>query len=271
MKRVLQALALVQLLLVVGLAVRVVSVWTTPLPEFSELPELPAPAPLPPAKPVAKVSETVTTAIVEHDLFDDQRGQGKSDNLEGLVVESAPVPPPSTVKLMGVMILGKEPVAILHDTNVKPEQQSVRKGDMFGEYEIGAITVSGLTLLGGGGQQFQIPLRVEAAGVAAVATAPAPRPAGGAARPAPAAGRPVATRPVPQRNAPADEEGAPDKAMSARERAQAIAQRNAELRKTGGQHGAQPGAAGEKEPAAPDPVQARLEALRQLREAAKGR
>jgi len=269
MKRMLQALGLLQLVLVVALAIRVVSVLTTPLPEFGDIPELPAPRSLPPPKPMPKASETVTNAIVEHDLFDEQRGQGVSIDPGDVIVDAAPVPPPATVKLMGVILLGSEPKAILLDTNLKPEQQSVSKGDMFGEYEIGEISAQGLMLLGGGGQQFQIPLRVEAAGAAAGPVVAGGRPAqpaaagAGAARPATAA-RPVTPRPPGAANATD-----PQKTMSARERAQAIAQKNVEMRKAGQKNapGGDPG--GENEANAPDPVQARLEALKQLREAAK--
>lgn len=273
MKRLLQGLALLQVVLLVALAAKIVSVWTTPLPQAGDIPELPAETALPPPKPAPKVSPAVPQAIVEHDLFDEQRGQGQEDILvEGL--PETPVPPPSTVKLMGVMVLGGDPVGILLDTSVKPEQQSVRKGDMFGEYQVGDISPSGLLLIGSGGQQFQIPLRVEAASAGAApaaAAAPAPRTPGTASSARPASARPA----PPQRPGTAAADG-DQKAMTARERAQAIAQRNAELRKAGakttaaGRHGQPPAADGQQDDAA-DPVQARLEALRQLREAAKNR
>lgn len=265
MKRLLQGLALLQVLLLVGLVMRVVDVVSTPLPEFGEIPELPALAPLPPSKPVPKPSPAVTDAIVEHDLFDEARGQNKDIVVDGAPVDEAPVPPPSTVKLVGVMRIGPEPVGILIDPSLKPEQQSVRKGDMFGEYEVGEITATTLNLLGGGGQQFQIPLRIEGGGAAPAAPPAGARPGASGATPAkPATGaKPPATPPRPGAETPEQ------RATNARERAQAIAQRNAELRKTGGKGG---GAQADKEEqSAPDPVQARLEALRQLREAAKSR
>jgi len=273
-KRLLQGLALLQLLLVIGIGARIVQVWSTPLPEFGPIPELPAAAPLPPPKPIAKVSEATTDAVVQHDLFDDQRGQGKVEETAGIEVDAAPVPPPSNVQLMGVMVLGHEPTAIVLDTSVTPEQKSVRKGDMFGEYQVGEIESSGLTLLGSAGQQFQIPLKVGAAAGGGAAPPPGPHvpPVPGAAtRPQPDA-KPVTARPVtPAR--PEPPEGAADqqKAMSARERAQAIAQRNAELRKNKGGAGGNQANAGDRDGGKNDPVQARLEALRQLREAAKSR
>lgn len=271
MKRLLQGLAILQVVLLIGLGMRIVDVLRTPLPEFGDIPELPAVAPLPPSKPVPKPTPAVTDAIVEHDLFDEARGQNKDIVVDGAPVDVAPVPPPSTVKLIGVMRIGPEPVGILVDPSVKPDQQSVRKGDMFGEYEVGEITATTLNLLGGGGQQFQIPLRIEGGGGGGTPPPPGatarPGTAGTAAAARPATGAKPATPPRP--GAAAAPESAEQKATSARERAQAIAQRNAELRKTGGKAG---GAQADKEQqAAPDPVQARLEALRQLREAAKSR
>lgn len=275
MKRLLQGLALVQLFLVIALGVRVVNVWRTPLPEAGEIPDLPAVTSLPPPKAAPKISESVADEIVDHDLFDDERGQGVQVDLGEITFDDPPVAPPTAVKLMGIMFVGDEPVGILLDSNVKPEQQSVRKGEMFGEYQVGDISKSGLLLLGGAGQQFQIPLHVEAAGAGAAPPPPAPggarTPPGTAARPAPAT-RPAAARPVvPRNDAAAD---ADQKAMTARERAQAIAQRNAEMRKTNPKGAAAAAAEGEDQgqnAGAPDPVQARLEALRQLREAAKSR
>jgi hypothetical protein len=268
-KRLLQGLALVQVLLLVALGWRIVDVWTTPLPVAGEIPDLPAVASIPPPKPMPKVSEAVTQAVVEHDLFDEARGQNDPDIIvEGDALVQAPVPPPSTVKLTGVMMLDGEPVAFLLDTNLKPEQQAVRKGDMFGEYQVGDITPMGLLLHGTQQQQFQIPLKVEANSAGAAPGAPAPGPPAPrtpGTRPSPPP-KPVAARPAGKGDAEPD-----NKAMSARERAQAIAQRNAELRKQNqGAKGAAAEAA-EDGDAEQNPVQARLEALRQLREAAKSR
>ncbi len=278
MKRLLQGLAILQVLLIVAIGVRIVSVWTTPLPEVGEIPELPAVSTLPPPKPPQKVSDAVTAAIVEHDLFEEQRGHAEVAP-EDVTVEGPPVPPPTTVKLMGVMVLGNEPVAILLDSSVQPEQKSVRKGEMFGEYEVGEITRTGLLLLGSQGQQFQVPLRLEA-GMGGTAPIAGPPPPGSPAAPR-TPGTPPASRVTPPKppgvaraTTTKNEAGAdPDKAMTARERAQAIAQRNAEMRKqnqkgnaAGNEEAAEGGDANQ-----PNPVQARLEALRQLREAAKAR
>jgi hypothetical protein len=267
MKRMLQGLALLQILLVIGIGARIVQVWSTPLPEFGDIPELPATAAVPPPKSQPRITDATTEAVVSHDLFDDQRGQNQSEIPGDITVDAAPVPPPSNVQLMGIMRIGHEPVAIVLDSSVNPEQKSVRKGDMFGEYQVGDITAASMTLLGTQGQQFQIPLKV---GATAGGAAPPPPPGGAATRP-PAAGKPVTAKPVPPQRP--DAQGAAgdgeQKAMTARERAQAIAQRNADLRKTNQKGGGQ-GDRGDKGDKA-DPVQARLEALRQLREAAKSR
>lgn len=265
MKRLLQALALLQLALVVGLGMRVVDVLRTPLPAFSDIPELPAATPLPPPRDRAKPAPSVTDAIVDADLFDDARGTGEADvDMSGIEVEAAPVAPPTTVKLTGVIVLGADPVAILSDPNVGPEQKSVRSGEMFGEYEIGDISQNAVILLGASGQEFQVPLRVEAASGGG-----GPAPVGPPGRPtAPGAARPAAT--VRNTARPATAAAQDQKTMTARERAQAISQRNADIRNRSQGDNA-PGGKGEDESGAPDPVQARLEALRQLREAAKTR
>lgn len=268
MKRALQGLALVQLALLVAIAVRIVGVWTTPLPEFPDIPELPAESQLPPARPAPRIPATVTNAIVDHDLFDEQRGQAEEIDVAVDPALLVPVAPPTTVKLMGVLQIGAEPMAILLDTNVKPEQVSVRKGEMFGEYEVGDIGPRGVTLLGTAGQQFHVPLRIEAAAAAAAPGKPGSpaagvRPGTNPQQPA-QPGKPAQARPIQPQT---DNAAADQKAMSARERAQAIAQRNADLRKNSPKAGpdGNEGAAG----ADADPVQARLEALRALREAAK--
>lgn len=265
MKRLLQALALLQLALVLGLGMRVVDVLRTPLPSFSDIPELPATTPLPPPRERAKPAPSVTDAIVDADLFDDARGTGEADlDVSGIDVEAAPVAPPTTVKLTGVIVLGADPVAILSDPNIGPEQKSVRSGDMFGEYEIGDISQNAVILLGASGQEFQVPLRVEAASGGG-----GPAPVSPPGRPTtPAGARPAATARNTAR--PATAAAQDQKSMTARERAQAISQRNAEIRNRSQDDNA-PGEKGEDESGAPDPVQARLEALRQLREAAKTR
>jgi hypothetical protein len=272
-KRLLQALALLQVVLVIALIARIFSVLSTPLPQVAEIPDLPAEKPLPPARPPARVPPAMTEEIVDHDLFDESRGLNQDIVVDGAPLDETPVAPPSTVKLVGVMMLGPEPVGILFDTNVKPEQQTVRKGEMFGEYEVVDIHPRGLTLLGSGNQKYEIPLRIEAVAGGVAPPPPPPQRPGGAA--AGAGGTPVgkapATRPVTAKPASAAKNDAADgKVQTARERAQAIAQRNAEMRRNNPEGGGRNPQA-DAEPAGPDPVQARLEALRQLREAAKSR
>ncbi|HYB98063.1 MAG TPA: hypothetical protein VEC57_02905 [Candidatus Limnocylindrales bacterium] len=274
MKRLFQALAIVQLALVVALGLRVVEVMRTEPPQFGEIPDAPAPAPIPPPKPRARISPAVTEAVVKGDLFDAQRGAGLGDiNIDDAPVDATPLPPPTSVTLTGVMIIGAEPVAILSDPAVGPEQQSLRKGEMLGDYEVGEITSSSVTLLGQAGQQFHVPLKIQGGsgggGVAAAPPAPGARPSAAANRPGTtAAARPATPRPGRGEPEPQDE----TRSMTARERAQAIAQRNAAARgrTAGNQQGGKGG--GEKEEAGgADPVQARLDALRRLREAAKSR
>ncbi|HYC55573.1 MAG TPA: hypothetical protein VEL28_11635 [Candidatus Binatia bacterium] len=268
MKRLFQALAIVQLALVVALGLRVVEVMRTEPPVFEEIPEAPAPTTIPAPKPRAKISNSVTEAVVEGDLFDAQRGKGVDIEIDGdAPVDAAPLPPPTSVTLTGIMIIGAEPVAIMSDPAVGPEQQSLRKGEMLGDYEIGDISTSSVTLLGQAGQQFHVPLKIQGGGGGAVAAATPPGP--GARAAAAKAGSAAAKTPPPRpgREGEAQDE---NRSMSARERAQAIAQRNAAAR--GKTAGNQAGKGDEKEEGdGADPVQARLDALRRLREAAKTR
>lgn len=269
MKRLLQALALLQLALVVGLGLRVVDVLRTELPMFGDIPDLPPLTPLPPARPRAKPDAATTDAIVNADLFEAERGVHTEDLDVSGMLDAAPLPPPTNVKVSGILLLG-EPVAILSDPAVGPDQRSLRRGDMFGDYQVGEIGPSSVVLLGSTGQQFHLDLHVEGGGGGGGPGPGAPAHAAGAApgRPATAAANRAATPRPGSPAAPAD-----SKAMSARERAQAIAQRNAAIRAsrpTPGQPGAPAPGQGEGGEA-PDPVQARLDALRKLREAAKTR
>lgn len=271
MKRLLQALALLQLALVVALGFRVVDVLRTEPPHFEEIPDLPPVTPLPPAKPRAQADQATTEAIVAADLFEAERGVHDQDMDASGLIDQAPLPPPTNVKVSGIILLG-EPVAILSDPAVGPDQRSLRQGDMFGDYQVGEIGPSSVVLLGSAGQQFHLDMHVEAGGGGGgqAAGTPAPRTAGAApGRPATAVNRAQSARPgVAPESADKNE-----KVLSAKERAQAIAQRNAAIR-AAQPSSAQPGARG---PAAteggdlPDPVQARVEALRKLREAAKTR
>lgn|GEM_PF-1047009 len=271
MKRLMQALALLQLALVVGLGLRVAEVLRTEPPAFADIPDLPALTPLPAARPRAKPDAATTDAVVKADLFEAERGVHTEDiDVSGLV-DAAPLPPPTNVKVSGIMLLG-EPVAILSDPALGPDQRSLRRGDMFGDYEVGEIEASSVVLLGSTGQQFRLDLRVEGGGGGPAPAGPAGVHAAGAApgRPATAVNR---AAPPPRPGAPPanPDNSADSKVMSAREKAQAIAQRNAAIRANRPATGASAPGQAEGAAAAPDPVQARLDALRKLREAAKTR
>lgn len=261
MRRALQALALLQVVLIVALLARTVVVLRVAPPEFGEIPDLPAETSLPVPIARSRIAPAVTDAVVGGDLFDTERGQGQGDgpNPDDVIVDAAPVPPPATVRLAGVMVVDGQPVAFLADPTVGPEQRAVRSGDMFGEYEVGTISLTSVILNGSADEQFNVPLRID--GAAGAGAAPPP------ARPTPP-GRPASARPATARN------DAAQRAMSARERAQAIAQRNADARnrnQAGGKERGGGGAQADDDAGKSDPVQARLEALRRLREAAQTR
>jgi hypothetical protein len=267
-KRLGQLLMLAQLLLVVGIGMRLVEVVRVAPPVFEEPEQAPARIDLPPPPPRKAVAPAVTDAIVDGNLFEVERGVipdlGEDISVDDIVED---VPPPTTVILHGVMNFGDEAVALLTDTNLGPQQRQLRTGDLLGDYEVGEIKDRSVQLMAAGGQQFQVALQLNLGGGGAA-------PVRGAA-----AGRATPPRATGARQAPGgdDDDDSVNRAsqaarnaqrtMSARERAQA-AQRAAANRRAQMQGDDEEADGGEDKP---DPVQARLEALKRLREAARNR
>jgi hypothetical protein len=134
-------------------------------------------------------------------------------------------------------------MAIITDTSAGNRQLTLQEGDNVGEYQVGEITRDRVTLLGNSGQEFSLELAVSQ-GVSA--GTPPPRPA-------------AAARPAQPPQPPAQTQTAAQRAAAAR-RQQQVRARAAQNRAAATAQPAQP--------AQPDPTQARLEALRRLREAA---
>ncbi len=279
MKRLIRLLTVVQVALAVALAARIAAVSSIEPPQFYDLSPMPSKNVLPPSPAKRRPPAVAVNAIVGGNLFETERGKHEEITVEA--PEEPPMPPPATVKLNGVLLLGPDPVAIMTDTAVGPNQRRVRRGDMLGDYEVGSITEGRVTLLGTGGQEFLVDLELNVGAVArhAARTPPRATPARTSARtPARPPARPpargsaartsTARAPVP----PAAGRTAGDRPMTARERAQAaqartraaVAERSAAANRSAA-------AARSSQPAKPDPVQARLDALRRLREAAKKR
>jgi hypothetical protein len=123
----------------------------------------------------------------------------------------------------------------------------LKQGENVGEYQVGSITGRNVTLLGRGGQEFSLEVNVGKGQE------------GGAATPGSVPARAVATPPAAATAA----QTAAQRAAAARRQAQVQQQQQGQQR---GAHGAQNRT--EAPVAESDPGQARLEALKRLREAA---
>lgn len=243
MKRVLQVVSAALAVVATLLVWRIVRVWQVQPPQFetpvqiADADGLPPP-PSPPAAAAAAVEQ-----IVKGNLFEMERGAVEEGQN---TAEQAPLPPPTNVVLNGVFFQTTgRPMAIMTDTSAGARQLTLQQGDNVGEYQVGSITRQGVTLLGRAGQEFALELAI---GKGAEGASPMP------ARPATPATPPNAAQSAAQR------------AAAARRQAQLQQQaQQAQEQQKGGrpvQNRATPPVAEN------DPGQARLEALRQLREAA---
>jgi type II secretory pathway component PulC len=244
-KRLLQAVSVVLAAISVLLIWRVVRVWQVSAPEFSE----PAQVAMKQAAPPPTRSlppPTAVDAIVNGNLFETERGTIEDSSGAGAGADGEPLPPPTNVVLNGVFFQTTgRPMAIITDTSSGNRQLTLQEGDNVGDYQVGKITHDRVTLLGHGGQEFSLELAVSQ-GVAA----------GGAPQPRPA------TPPIARPATPP----APGAAQTAAQRA-AAARRQQQTRARAG--GAAAGAAQPEDGAQQnEATQARLEALRRLREAA---
>ncbi|MFQ5477072.1 MAG: hypothetical protein ACE5E4_00465 [Candidatus Binatia bacterium] len=244
MKRLLRMFSLLLLLMAVALGWRIARVLSIQPPTFG-LPQQVSPAePLPPRPRQTGSTGPIIKAILEGNLFETERGY--REEAEEAVTE-APLPPPTNVLLTGIMFVDGEPVAIMSDTKVGNTQLSLRKGDMIGSYEVGEVGSSSVVLLGPGGQQFAVGLQVRKG------------PGVGAPRPATSARRGTTVAPVRAATA----RGArPGQGKNPRQGASAVHPPARTIPR------GRPAANTTQNPAAPTPAQARLEALKKLREAA---
>ena len=245
MKRLLQAVSVVLAAISVLLIWRVVRVWQVNAPEFAEPQQIASKSPAPP--PVRSVpSPTAVDAIVNGNLFETDRGSIVDPTAGGAGGEGEPLPPPTNVVLNGVFFQTTgRPMAIITDTSSGNRQLTLQEGDNVGDYQVGKITHDRVTLLGHGGQEFSLELAVSQ-GVAS-GSAPTPRPA---------------TPPIARPATPAPQPG---------QTAQTAAQRAAAARRQQQTRGRTPGGPAHPEEAGQqqnEATQARLEALRRLREAA---
>jgi len=251
-KGLMQAVALLLVALATILGWRIVSVLGIQPPVFSSLPVQSRGDSLPPVPRRSPVTGPVIKSIMDGNLFETERGY-REEIIE--VETQVALPPPTNIVLNGVLSISGQPVAIMSNTKAGTAQLSVREGDMIGDYEVGEVSPSGVILLGAGGQQFSVGLRVrKGPGVTARTRAGLARPAlrptstGRAATTAARNSRAAATRP-------------PTARTSTRP---AVAQPRSIPR--GRPAGA--GAVGQPATGSSSAAQARLEALKRLRQAA---
>jgi hypothetical protein len=257
-KRLLQLVSAVLALLAVALGWRLTQALSVAPPEFADPPALSISEPLPSAPRGPSGGKAVIDGIVGGNLFETERGYvDVEDEADGAVSEE-PLPPPTNVLLNGVFFRPSgRPMVIMTDSSAGNKQLTLGIGDNVGDYQVGSITDTRVTLLGRGGQQFSVDLDIKKGG-------------GAPARPAP---RAAAARNTPGNNA-ANQTPA-QRAAQARAAAQRAAQQRAQQARQKAAN-AKPGAkAGAGAPAAAaqknDATQARLEALKRLREAAASR
>ncbi len=270
MKRLLQAASVVLLLLAVVLGLRIVRALQVAPPQLSEPPQVASAAPLAPAARNPSPRGTARDSIVSGNLFETERGYKAEDEIGGDDSEEPPLPPPTNVVLNGVFVSRDKPMAILTDSSSGNRQLTLHVGDNVGDYQVGKITARQVTLIGRGNQEFLLELAIKKGGAAPARNTAAAR----GARPATTAGRPghPATTPTAAQRAQA----ARERAAAARERAQAArtqtpAQRAAAARAAARAQADKGSLGGGAAGGRVDPTQARLEALKRLREAAAKR
>jgi hypothetical protein len=254
-RRLLQLVSGVFIVLSAALCWRIVEVFQVEPPTFGQPVVSDAGTPLPPAPRHRAVSGATIDAIVDGNLFETERGYREEEGGDADVSEE-PLPPPTNIALNGVFVFKDDPMAIVTDSGAGNRQLTLHVGDNVGEYQVGEITAQRVTLLGRSGQQFSLELDIKKG-----ATVPVRTPA----RPVPGA-RPGARVPA----------GPPPRSQTAAQRAQAAraaqAQRAQAAQASRAAARARAAAGRAAATGAPkDPTQQRLEALRRLREAAAAR
>lgn len=103
--------------------------------------------------------------IAERDLFDESRKAPKAE-----LKTVAPVPPPN-VELIGVLIIGPEPEALIKDSAQGGGLRHVFTGDDVGGYTVSAISATEVVLLSPQGDEVPLPLTLNRSGPPASAGA----------------------------------------------------------------------------------------------------
>jgi hypothetical protein len=236
MRRLLQIVSGLLAVLACALLWRIVQVFRVAPPSFGEVTAVVAvdPLPAPPRSPSPRGA--AMDAIVEGNLFESERGRIDASAGSGALGEE-PLPPPTNVILNGIFSMEGRPMAIVSDSTAGNKQLTLRVGDNVGDYQVGEITDRRVTLLGRGGQQFSLDLDIKKG------------PQAGAVPIAPRAQATTRQPPTPAQTAA--QRAAAARAAAAANRAPQPPQR---------------GRPADRVEDSANPTQARLDALRRLRE-----
>jgi hypothetical protein len=271
-KRLLDIVSAVLVVLAVALGWRLVHVVQVEPPVFGDAPQTAKIEPLPPPPSSPTPRGAGMDAIVDGNLFETERGFRELEAGEDDATVEEPLPPPTNVVLNGVFFaMTGRPMAIMTDTNSGNRQLTLQKGDNLGDYQVGDITNQRVTLLGRGGQEFALELDIRKGGGGAPASSRAPVGRGSAAT-----ARPPARPPARPAQPAVGDRATATRSPAAERVTQTAAQRAAEARRQQAARARQQAAASNRRPQAqqeqkPDPTEQRLEALRRLREAARAR
>jgi hypothetical protein len=246
-KRLLQVVSGMLAVLACALLWRIVQVLRVAPPVFVEPSQVASGDALPPAPRNSSPRGAAMDAIVEGNLFESERGQSTAAGGGG-EGGGEPLPPPTNVVLNGIFVMEGQPMAIVSDSTAGNKQLTLRVGDSVGDYQVGDISDRRVTLLGRGGQQFSLDLDIKKGPQAAAPVTPARAQAATTrVQPAAATGQTAAQRAAAARAAAAAPASAQSRARPAGGRTDEAAESNA----------------------GPDPSQARMDALRRLREASQ--
>jgi hypothetical protein len=225
MHRLLNAILVAAILVV---AFRVYATWTggdAVIDETSRGRARPA-ADLPSATRVPAEPRLAMT-VAERDLFDESRRAPTVG-----AVDAAPTPPPN-VELVGVVMVGPEPEALVKDSAGPGKARHVIRGDDVGGYTVSAISATEVILTSPSGEEVPLPLKLK--------LSPSPTPAAGgraaraAATPgqAAAAGQPTAAGPAAAAPRPAAVTAPADPAARVRERLRELRRKRREQQQGG--------------------------------------
>lgn len=208
----------------------------------------PVPAPLPPPPPAPKDASPMSVAplqtpeaiatqialIASKDLFSPIRGREEAGSSHDDT--PAPTPPPSHLKLVGVLLSRSRAEALLADASQGGKVVRVKQGDTIGSYQLLRVTPAEVKLsLGSGGGEASLPLLILDSGKAAQAPRllpnVVPQPAAGQGRPGQAQGKP-APQPADANQQSASAANVPqEEAQALRENIQKMQQRLRRIRR----------------------------------------